>query len=104
MPRNAAKIRMSRGMPAARAPVEGVENLSQEGAKRGHDADLPALQNAADHQHGKQVQEAEGDILVGAPVGERDEGDQESALSRTDLVPPRRKKESMGMRAGLVIF
>ena len=37
----------------------------------GHHADLPALQNAADHQHGKQVEEAERDVLVSAPIGDR---------------------------------
>ena len=69
----------------AGAPVEGVENLGQQGAKSGDDRDLPALQNAADHQHGKQVQEAEGDVLVGAPVGEGDDGDEQPRFEQNGL-------------------
>ena len=77
MPRKAAKIKNIARDAGAGAPVEGVENLGQKRAKSGDDGDLPAFQNAADHQHRKQIEEAESDVLVGAPVGERDDGDED---------------------------
>src|ERR1700675_2140036 len=76
----------------AGAPVEGVENFSQQGAEGGDNSDLPALQHAADHQHGKQIQEAEGDVLVSSPVGKRDDGDEDSRPQQDGLSPAAKKE------------
>ncbi len=80
----------------AGTPVKGIENLRQQRAKSGSDSDLPALQNAADHQHRKQVEEAESDVLVGAPIGERDGGDQESRFEQNGLGAATKKERKHG--------
>ena len=96
MPRNAAKIKNIARDAGAGAPIEGIENLGQQGAKRGHDGDLPAPQNAAHHQHGKQIEEAEGDILVGAPVGKRDDSDEDRRFEQNGLGAATKKERKHG--------
>src|ERR1700731_4094688 len=74
------------------APVEGVEHFSQQGAKSSHDSDLPALQDAANHQHGKQIKKAQGDVLVGTPVDEGNEADKHSCFEQNGLGTTTEKK------------
>src|SRR5271165_6166002 len=76
---------------SAGAPLERVEYLGQEGAQRSDDSNLPARQDAADQEHGKQVEEAEGDLLVGAPVGKGDRDDKQSRFEQDGLCAATKK-------------
>jgi hypothetical protein len=78
--------------PGTGAPLERIEQFGKQRAHGGGNADLPALQNAADHEHWKQVEEPERDVAVGAPIGYGDQRDQHSGLDEHGFGATAKKK------------
>ena len=59
---------------------KGIEDDRRAGAKKRRQDHLPAGQGRAHQQHGKEVQEAEGNVEVDTPVDDGDDGDEDSRL------------------------
>ena len=65
-----------------RVPVEGTEGLAQNRAEGRHARDLPAREVGAYHQHREQIQEAERDVDVKAPIDQRNDRDSHGGPSQ----------------------
>ena len=59
------------GDAGSQVPGQIAEHFRQEGAKGGDGANLPAAQNASNHQHGNQIEEAERNLRNHQPVQKR---------------------------------
>ena len=78
----------------AEGETERVEHIGQQCAEQRGQNHLPAGQDRAHQQHGKQVEEAEGEVEVDPPVDQRDHRDQNDGPDENARVLPCRSRNS----------